>query len=117
MSNDRKEYGAPVLRNLTGCWYPAADDDPAQAILLRVDGAGDDLVLPVFSTKQKLVDTMAGVASYAHMMRITDGKKFLQMVASSPNPLAGAGRVRVWLDIHECDGGLQFLEAVFPEQN
>jgi hypothetical protein len=89
--------------NITGYLFPAhANRSP---VFLRIDGAGDDLFLPVFSTEEKLCAVM-GKISYDRILQICDGREFLDSIEEDPRKL------RVIVDPHKHESGTTRFQEV-----
>jgi len=98
--------GTLINLDITGCLFPAHGD--RRPVLLQIEGAGDDLFLPVFSTTEKLVDGMQLAAtSYSRIIQITNERAFLDSLEESTLKL------RVIVDPYKHESGtLRFREVI-----
>jgi hypothetical protein len=98
--------GKLVSLNITGYLLPVHEN--RQPVLLQIEGAGDDLFLPVFSTPEKLRAGMELAATaYDRIIQITDGREFLNSLKE--NTL----KPRVILDPYKHESGMiRFVEVI-----
>lgn len=90
--------------NITGYLFPAHAN--RQPVLLHLEGAGNDLFLPVFSRPELLVEGMALAAtSYDRILQIMDGREFLDSLEENTRKL------RVVVDLYKHQSGtIRFWE-------